>query len=797
MINPKNVLLALSAIALSSTMSFGLLAEEDKPVNKGDRPGHVMKDVVPKDQVPPSPILSVQEAIESMVLQDGFVLENVVSEPNVFNPVTMVFDGNGRMWVCEMTRFMPDTFGTGEHVPEGNIAVLEDTDGDGKVDKRTVFLNDIVLPRTISLVKGGIFYADHTQLYFTEVIEQDGKITPGLREVVDPTYAAEGNLEHKTNTMLYGIDNWYYNAKSDKKYQTLAHNAPIPKGAKEIYRNKYWKLVRGRSDYRGQWGLSMDDYGRLFNNNNWEPAHGEFLMPGALLKNPGFHVKTRMDPIGDFNVFPARMNTGVNRGYLDGVLIKEGEHQGKLRNFTAASGSVIYRGDNFPAKFYGMAVTPEPAGNLITARQIIEKAGQLSGEAIYPQHEILASTDERFRPVNLYTAPDGSLYILDMYHGILQHKEFLTTYLSDQIKARELDKNNNTMGRIYRLRWQGNKLGPQPTLNDMSAQQLVPFLAHDNGWWRDTARRLLIEKADKSVVPSIQEMTTKLPDAKKVVNGIWTLYGLNAIDYETVSKLLINNDKKIVAAAITVSPQVHKKHHAKLAETYLSLAQQSYHHAIYIALVAGELESPKALAASKVALDNFINMPQMREAVVSGLGDKTDAFLKLVNGHYPDPNLMYYLDNLGKRPQDKTSREQLSAIGKTLYDEGKALYNGRAACFGCHGVDGNGMKGMGPTFWGSEWVVKDPKLLAKVMLHGLMGDIWINGYLWQTPMVMPGMAERTDMTDRDLAAISTYIRNTWGNSADIDGQVSPELYKQVRKATQGRKKPYTQKDIFE
>ncbi|NQZ59205.1 MAG: hypothetical protein HRT88_17260, partial [Lentisphaeraceae bacterium] len=157
---------------------------------KGDRKGHNMTDPIPADQIPPAPTLTVEQAIKSMQVQDGFVLEEVVSEPNVFNPVAMVFDGNGRMWVCEMTTYMPDVDATGEEAPEGNITVLEDTNGDGKVDRRTVFIDDVILPRTIALVKGGIFYADHTKLYFAVVL--DG-LKMGIREVGDPTYGRGGS----------------------------------------------------------------------------------------------------------------------------------------------------------------------------------------------------------------------------------------------------------------------------------------------------------------------------------------------------------------------------------------------------------------------------------------------------------------------------------------------------------------------------------------------------------------------------------------------------------------------------
>ena len=203
--------------------------------------------------------------------------------------------------------------------------------------------------------------------------------------------------------------------------------------------------------------------------------------------------------IGGNAVYPARMNPGINRGYIKGMLKLPG---GELSKFTAASGSMVYRGDQFPKELYGMVLTPEPAGNLISARKVIEKEGSLGGQEIYSQKEFLTSQDERFRPVNMYTAPDGSIYFLDLYHGILQHRVFVTTYLRKQILSRGLDKQNNDRGRIYRVRSTSKDLGKQVKLSGLAASELVPYLAHSNGWWRDAARQLIVQKNDKSVVCS-------------------------------------------------------------------------------------------------------------------------------------------------------------------------------------------------------------------------------------------------------------------------------------------------------
>ncbi len=780
------------AVVLGCAAGLSFASDESGNGFQGDRDGHDMREVIPREEIPGAPILSVEEALESFAVQPGFVVEPVVAEPGVFNPVAMAFDAKGRMWVAEMTTFMPDVHGTGEMKPEGNIVVLEDTDGDGRVDRRTIFLDDILLPRAVAMVEGGIFYADHNALYFAEVLEENGVIQPGLHEVVDATYAADGNLEHKPNGMLYGIDNWYYNAKSTRKYRTVPLDAAVPAGAGEIYRNRYWKLVRAESDFRGQWGLAMDDYGRLYHNGNSSPIHGEYLLPGSLLRNPGFWPDMPAHPIGDNFVYPGRMNPGVNRGYMDGTLVDEGPDRGKLVAFTAASGSLVYRGSHFPERFHGMALTPEPAANLVSARQIIEGVGELTGEPLYPGQELLTSTDERFRPVNLYNAPDGTVYILDMYHGIIQHRDFLTSYLAAQIRDRELDRNNNTMGRIYRLRWAASAAAGVPDLAKLDDRDLVPLLAHENAWQRDTARRLLVQRGARPASADIRALLASSGNAVAIVNALWTLYGLQAVDIDTVKTFIVAENDHVAMAAAAVGEVLPPEDH----ETFLGLlgemAASGYPRALQAAISVSAVKG--GAGVSRAVLDAHLDKPFTRQAVVSGLGDESDVFIASLDGPYPDEQVMVMLENLGQKRQDASHRAQLSDIGQALYDEGRQLYNGKGACAGCHGEAGNGMPGLGPTFWDSHWVASKDTL-AKVLLHGLAGPIWVGPNYWNTPAVMPGFATRADISDRDLAAIATYIRNSWGNALDTGGEFAEDIIAGIREETRERVTPYRAKDL--
>ncbi|UZJ44115.1 c-type cytochrome [Marinimicrobium sp. C6131] len=771
-----------------SQSGSGTSETEATTTNLGDREGHDMTPPIAAEDIPPAPVLTVPEALASMQIQSGFELENVAAEPYVFNPVALSFDGDGRMWVAEMTTFMPDLDGNNEEIPVGSIAILDDTDGDGKVDKRTVFLDDIILPRTIALVKGGILYSDQTQLYFAEVKAGDEL---GVREVVDPDYARGGSVEHKPNGMLYALDNWYYNAKSDRRYKVLPLDEKLPEGSEEVYRNQYWKMALSKTESRGQWGISMDDYGRLFHNWNSVPVQGEFLRPNSLNRNPGLVQEIKAHSIGDKRVYPVRINPGVNRAYLPETLVSEGPDKGKLVNFTASSGSVVYRGNQFPDEYYGVTFVPEPAANLISARRIVEGQGELSGEELYPQSEMLASTDERFRPVNLYTAPDGTLYIVDMYHGVIQHKEFLTTYLREQSEARDLDENNNNMGRIYRLRWAENELPEKPQLLNKTSSQLVPYLAHANGWHRDTARRLIVQRNDRSVAEEITRLVVTSNDHRAQINALWTLEGLKAVNRESIRAGLNSPHAKVNVSAIELLTRLSENEQQEFATDLVRLSTSDYEIALQLALSAGELKIDSTMELLTSVLNEYGDRPLINEAVVSGIAGREQE-LESYLGDDINEKLSSLLNLVGNQQIVESNVDYLVTREQIQYMRGQEMYEGRAACAGCHGQHGKGQEGMAPPLANSDWVTGESEVLIRVLLHGLRGPIKVNDVEYEFPLVMPGLADNDSFSDQDHADIATYIRNNWGNAA---GAVSADEVREIREQSATQNQPYTASDL--
>ncbi|WP_371193904.1 PVC-type heme-binding CxxCH protein [Glaciecola sp. SC05] len=786
----KKVLACILLLVINNAAALTTNNSETK-INKGDRLGHDMTAPIPAEEIPPAPVLNVEKALQSIHVQDGFVIENVAAEPLIQSPVDIAFDANGRIWAVEMQTYMPDLDANNEEVPQGRVVLLEDTDANGKIDKRTVILNDVVLPRTISMVKGGILYASHESLHFAEILEDN---SVGIHEVVDPIYAKGGNVEHKPNAMHYSLDNWYYNAKSNRKYRVVPLNSAIPDSAEEIYRNKYWKMLLSTTENRGQWGISSDDYGRLYHNGNSSAARGEYLRPGALMNNPGLQFAVDANTLGSNHVFPIRINPGVNRAYLPNTLVAEGPNKGKLNKYTAASGNNLYRGDQFPEEFYGVSFTPEPAGNLISVRRVTQVEGKLEGTEIYPQAEILASTDERFRPVNLNTAPDGTLYIVDMYHGVIQHADYLTTYLREQYESRDLQKHNAGMGRIYRLRWAQRPLGSLPSMTSENPQKWVTHLEHPNGWWRDMARQLIVQNYLQSLVPQIKDIVKNSQSHIARINALWTLEGLDAIDIETIELALLDKHDKVKVAGIELSTRLSKNDHESLAQKLFTLHDDNYELGVNVALVAGQIDSPLALPALEQVLNLYGGKPYVYEAVINGLTGKEKEFAQYLDAKDTFNNTEFtdLLAKVGRKDIANSNVLNLSKGQQNMYKRGKALYDGKAACFGCHGQDGEGINSMGPPLVNSEWVIGNPEILAKVLLHGLMGPITVDNKKYDISMIMPGFAQ--SLSDQELADISTYIRNNWGNKAHPFGG---NVVTKFRTQTSDRQMPYTEAELID
>src|SRR3954469_11206636 len=309
---------------------------------------------VAREKIPLSPPLNPQEALKTFKVPAGFRIELVASEPLIEMPVAIAFDPDGRIYVLEMRGFMPNPQAIGEKEPVGRVSILEDTDGDGRMDKRTSFLEGLVMARAITLVRGGVLVAEPPHLWFCRDKDGDGKGDEKIEVATD--YGSQSNPEHTANGLLWAMDNWIYSANYGFRF-----------------RNTDGKWQKDATTVRGQWGITQDDFGRLFHNSNSDQLRGD-LVPSHYVKKraSGTKLKGLNEQIAkDQSTYPIRVNPGVNRGYQ----VKQLRTNGTLATFTAACGPVIYRGDNFPPEYEGNAFVCEPSGNLVKRSILSEKDG--------------------------------------------------------------------------------------------------------------------------------------------------------------------------------------------------------------------------------------------------------------------------------------------------------------------------------------------------------------------------------------------------------------------------------------
>ncbi len=690
-------------------------------------------------------------SLENYKIEDGFELSLVASEPFLKAPVTMDFDDKGRMWVVEMIGYMPNLEGIGEKEPNGRISILEDLDKDGAIDHSKIFLEGLVLPRAIAHAYGGLLYTDGPALYFVKIKNDK----PGKKTLVDPIYADAGNVEHQPNGLMFGIDNWIYNANTNYRYRLL---------------NGKW--LKEPTSYRGQWGISKDNFGRLYFNNNSTQLQGDQVLPNTVIRNEFYKPKYAVNQVLTKNqkVYPLHA-TSVNRGYVKGVLSPDG----LLTEVTASCAPLIYRGGVFPSDFDQNVFVCVPEANLIKRNILNFGPTKTSAKQAWDDKEFLASTDEGFRPVNLFTGPDGAIYIVDMHRGIIQHKAFISRYLSKQLADKHLDTLQN-LGRILKVSHKDKPLNAIPDLTKKSDKELLDLLAESNGWLRDRAQQLLIQNKAKKLKNELLELAKSSSANYASIHALYVLEGLNLLAFESLNDVLkANHDPQVRAhclrsmegfASVTFSSKMASVSELIYAlenpflDLYLSISLNPW-----VSLSADTFLPKLAQIANKYPDDQVL-----QEAVISSLAVQEESFLEY---YKPNAELVKMLNQTLKSKEKNERNSIFNPEPKKDDNRTNGLKLFRTICGACHGADGSGIADLAPPLKESEYIDGSIHRLASIILHGISGPLHVNGKLYELNNDMPALVTNSDISDTDVADIVNYLQNAFAkegkriSSADI------------------------------
>ncbi len=679
-------------------------------------------------------------SLKDYQVEEGFNLSLVAADPHLEAPVTMDFDDQGRIWVVEMRGYMPNLEGIGEEEPNGRITILEDLDRDGKIDHSKVFMDGLVLPRAIAHVYGGLLYTDGPALYFVKIKNDK----PGKKTLVDPIYADGGNVEHQPNGLMMNIDNWIYNANTNFRYRLL---------------DGEW--IKEPTSYRGQWGITKDNFGRLYVNNNSTQIQGDHVLPNTVIRNQYYKPgnSTNQTLTRNQSVYPLH-ETAVNRGYSKGVL----DENDKLKNVTAACGPLVYRGGQFPDSYNQNAFVCVPEANLIKRNILNFGATEIKAVQAWDNKEFIASTDEGFRPVNLFNGPDGAMYIVDMHRGIIQHKAFISQYLSNLLAEKKLDTLQH-QGRILKVVSKESKSNRIPDLSNAKPKELIALLSSPNGWLRDRAQQLLlIKKGKKKVMDELWALTRTENEYATAIHALYVLEGLRLLSFDSLSELILIvhnpetqahilrlmesfSSKEYVPQMVSLSNLVLQKENP-ITDLYLVIALKSWIEIAPDHFLPIISEISKRHSKDKV----------VQEAIVSSLGGLESVY---IDEYKPEALLNKYLEQSLKNKEENELNPIF--VVETRKDDGRTnglkLY--RTICGACHGADGSGISDLAPPLKASEFIDGSVHRLTSIILHGISGPLHVNGELYVLNNDMPGLANNSDITDRDIVDIVQFLQNAY------------------------------------
>jgi mono/diheme cytochrome c family protein/glucose/arabinose dehydrogenase len=679
--------------------------------------------------------LSGEEAIGKIKMAEGYKIELFASEeqfPDMAKPVQMTFDNKGRLWVATMPSY--PHYKPGDAKPNDKLLILEDTNNDGKADKQTVFADGLHVPVGFEISHDGVYVSQGTNLILLKDLNDDDHAD--TKEIILSGFD-DHDTHHTISAFVADPSGAFYMGEG----VFLHTNVETPYGTVRATNGGFYRYSPQRRHLErvaqlaipNPWGIAFDNWGQDFFAETSGPDV-YWMMPGTVLNRYG-EVNPRV-----------------------GQLIEDAQ---KVR---PTSGLEFIASRHFPDAVQGDMLINNTIGFLgMKQHQMIESG---TGYKTKFRHDLIVSADKNFRPVDMEFAPDGSLYVIDWHNILIGHM---------QHNARD-PLRDHSHGRVYRVTYPSRPLIVPAKVAGASIEQLLENLKLPEYRTKYRTKRELRGRNPKEVLAAITKWTTSLnkKDANyehHLLEALWVSWGLNQVEQKILNQLLKAKDFRARAAAVKILR--YTGHQVKNQADLLMAAVKDPNGRVRLeAFVAAswlkkEIALPILAQAAKMPLDEWMK-------------DSYETALAHVNG-----------ENASKK-KEAVIASTLKGKDLELFEKGKKIYAKEGYCITCHQSTGNGLSPSGfPPLAGTPWVTGDEERLSKIILKGLMGPIKVldKNYDGQVPMTPFGGL----LNDEEVAAVGTYIRNSFGNKASA---LDPEKVKIVRAKTDDVKEIYSSKRLL-
>lgn len=676
-----------------------------------------------------------QDALSKLTVAPGFKIELFASEtefPDLAKPMQMSFDNKGRLWVAVMPSY--PHYKPGDAKPNDKILIFEDTNNDGKADKQSVFADGLHLPLGFEIAPEGVYVSQGTNLKFyadTNGDDRADKVEILLSGFDDhDTHHNSHAFTADPSGAIYSGEGVFLHTNVETPYGPVrASNGGFYRYSPQLH-----KLERtAQLAIPNPWGIMFDDWGQPFFAETSSPDF-RWMMPGTVLPRYGESTHKSKQLIED-------------------------KHRVR-----PTSGIEIVSSRHFPEEFQNHFLINNTIGFLGTKMHTLEDDG--TGYKSKHKLDLLVSADRNFRPVDLEFAPDGSLYLIDWHNILIGHM---------QHNARD-PLRDHSHGRIYRITYPSRPLVTPASIAGAPIETLLDNLKLPEYRTRYRTRRELRGRNPQEVLTKLSAWINNLDKEDPhyehhLLEGLWVSWGLNRVDQTLLRRMLKANDYRARAAAVMVTR--YTGHQVRdQADLLMQAARDDNSRVRLTAIVAAswigkEKGLPILAEAAKKPLDDW--MAPAYEAAVAHL-----------NGKPVD------------KPKEVAVTSNLQGAELALYTKGREIFAKEGYCITCHQSDGKGLAASGfPPLSGTNWVTGNEDRLIKIALKGVMGQMEVAGktYPGQVPMTPFGDL----LKDDELAAVLTYVRNSFGNQAKA---ITPDQVKRVRAATVAKKDFYTAEQLL-